>query len=371
MVLALATMLATGCGQAAPSQSHATTSTDLPQTKAQAADASNNGKADWGIDICQRNSWYGDRACDWFCPRHDPDCDLDPLGPDPSGQPTRYPIVLAHGFMGSDTNFWSFYKVADALRADGHVVFQTEVPPFHSVKVRAQSLATQIDDILAQTGAQKVNLVAHSMGGLDCRYLISTLGYADRVASLTTIATPHHGSRIADVYLDLMPQSADGAVDALARAVGGTFSDVADKADVRAAMQDIAESNADDFNAHNPNADGVYYQSWAGVSSVEGIRVGGIEEACDGKVLMHDGTMDHMSSLLWGAAALVAGPSLTLNDGMVAVDSAKWGHFRGCIPADHLDEVGQIAHDEADPHTGFDHIRFYRNLAFGLQRKGF
>jgi triacylglycerol lipase len=81
--------------------------------------------------------------------------------------------------------------------------------------------------------------------------------------------------------------------------------------------------------------------------------------------------MDHMSKLLWPSAALVAGNSLTLNDGMVTVDHAKWGEFRGCIPADHLDQVGQIKHDDADDSTGFDHIRFYRNLAFDLAILGF
>jgi triacylglycerol lipase len=362
-----------GCGDATeqehkPSEPAEST---VPQTKRGAADATNQGKADWGIDICERNSWYGDRACDWFCPKRDSDCELEPLGRDPSGDPTRYPIVLAHGFMGSETNFWSFYRLAPVLRDDGHTVFETSVPPFHSVKVRAEKLAEQVDSVLADTGADKVNLVAHSMGGLDCRYMVSSLGYDDRVASVTTIATPHDGSRIADVYLNLVPGGADRAVDALARLAGGSFSDVADEADVRAAMHDIAEQNADDFNAQNPDADGVYYQSWAGVSSVLGIRVDGISTACEDKMLMHDGTMDHMAALLWPSAALVAGRSLTLNDGMVTVDNAKWGEFRGCIPADHLDQVGQINHDEADDSTAFDHLRFHRNLAFELSILGF
>lgn len=364
-------LVVAGCGAAGDETPSEASGRAGPTTKSEAADATNQGKADWGFDVCERNSWYGDRACDWFCPKRDSDCDLEPLGPTPMGEPTRYPIVLAHGFMGSDTNFWSFYRLASVLEADGHTVVEAQVPPFHSVEVRAQTLAEQIDMVLDQTGADRVNLVAHSMGGLDSRYLVSSLGYADRVASITTISTPHHGSRIADVYLDVLPQAADKAVDALAELAGASFSDVADEADVRAAMEAIAQKNAAAFTARNPNVDGVYYQSWAGVSSVLGIRVAGIGEACEGKVLMHDGTMDHMNGLLWPAAALVAGRSLTLNDGMVTVEAAKWGEFRGCIPADHLDQVGQIKHDEADRHTGFDHVRFYRNLAFELSILGF
>lgn len=374
IIVLLSCAAGTGCSEAVESGGSAEPGqedSEVPETKEEAADATNQGKADWGFDICERNSWYGDHACDWFCPRHDIDCDLDPLGPEPSGQPARYPIVLAHGFMGSDTNFWSFYRLSDALEGDGHTVVEAQVPPFHSVRVRAQALAEQVDEVLEQTGAAKVNLIAHSMGGLDSRYLVSTLGYSDRVASVATISTPHRGSRIADVYLNLMPEAADEAVDALARLAGGSFSEVADEADVRAAMEDIAEANADEFNRQNPDADGVHYFSFAGVSSVVGVRADGISEACDQKVMMHEGTMDHMNSLLWGSAALVAGTSLTLNDGMVTIDSAKWGDFYGCIPADHLDQVGQINHDDIDRHTGFDHIRFYRNLAYELQSLGF
>jgi triacylglycerol lipase len=53
------------------------------------------------------------------------------------------------------------------------------------------------------------------------------------------------------------------------------------------------------------------------------------------------------------------------------VESAKWGKFRGCIPADHLDQVGQINDRRPDRHTGFDFVRFYRNIAFDLAARGY
>jgi triacylglycerol lipase len=56
---------------------------------------------------------------------------------------------------------------------------------------------------------------------------------------------------------------------------------------------------------------------------------------------------------------------------MATVESAMWGTFRGCIPADHLDEVGQIRHDAPDAVTGFDHVQFYRDLAHDLAQRGF
>lgn len=50
----------------------------------------------------------------------------------------------------------------------------------------------------------------------------------------------------------------------------------------------------------------------------------------------------------------------------MTVTSARWGRFRGCIPADHLDEVGQVSNDRSDNRTGFDHLRFFRDLAYEL-----
>ena len=73
-----------------------------------------------------------------------------------------------------------------------------------------------------------------------------------------------------------------------------------------------------------------------------------------------------MNLTLLPGAAVIAGLGLTPSDGMATVESAIWGDFKGCIPADHLDEVGQIKNDEIDPYTGFDHIAFYRTLAYQL-----
>lgn len=367
----LLALLAAACGEE-PVDAGAPGEAPAPASKAEAAEATHHGKADWSLDICEHRGWYGDGECDWFCRRPDPDCALPPLGDEPAGTPARYPIVLAHGFDASPTNRWGFFRLEDALLDDGHDVYVAQVPPYDAVAVRAEHLARYVDVALEASGAEKVNLVAHSMGGLDSRYLISTLGYGDRVASLTTISTPHRGSAVADVALKLLPGAADRALNALASAWGRTYSDVAADSHLRDALRDIAEGSAPAFNAANPDAAGVYYQSWAGVSSAFGIANPKDAAACEGKLLRHPGTADKMDATLLPMAAFVAhGPALYPNDGMVRVSSAKWGRFRGCIPADHLDEVGQVKDSGADPHTGFDHLRFYRNLAFDLAAQGF
>ena len=187
------------------------TDEDAPDKEQLATDLG-DGKADSSIDWCARWGWYSDGECDQFCLKPDPECQSMPLGQDPAGSAARYPIVLVHGFMGSRTSpLWSFYKLADTLRADGHLVIEADLPPFDAPEARARILASQIDATIAAHG--KVNIIAHSQGGLDSRYLISSLHYGDRVASLTTISSPHNGTAIADAALGLLPGGLDPSVN--------------------------------------------------------------------------------------------------------------------------------------------------------------
>jgi triacylglycerol lipase len=95
-----------------------------------------------------------------------------------------------------------FRNIKSHLSAHGFDVHHTSVSYAKSLDMRAGDLKDQINNILAATGAAKVHLIAHSMGGLDARYMIAKLDMAERVASLTTIGTPHLGSSVADVVLN-------------------------------------------------------------------------------------------------------------------------------------------------------------------------
>ena len=307
----------------------------------------------------------------------------EPLGPEPAGEPTRYPIILAHGFNTSTTNFWRFNDVDVALIEDGHDVVLGSVPPFDTPQVRAEFLARQVDELLESSGSEKVNMVCFSMGGIDCRYLVSPdgLGYGEKVASVTTISSPHRGTYVADVAVGFLPDEDEAdAIDAIATLYGSTFSDVADDSHIVAALASMSERGMVEFNATIADDPAVMYQSWAGVSSVAGLpnpRRNAETDACtdeNGDVLLmrHEGTVDRMDALLVGAAAFVAhGTELRPNDGVATVESSKWGRFRGCYPGDHLDAAGQINDDGPDPRTGFDYLRFYRNLAFDLAAQGY
>lgn len=286
---------------------------------------------------------------------------------------SKHAIVLAHGFNASTTNSGSFYKVAEALRSEGHLVHEALVAPYRSVEVRAPQLAEHVNQALIECKARpgcdasKVHIIAHSMGGLDARYLIAKLGYGDRVASLTTISTPHRGSNIADVLLDYTPDSGGGAVNALVAAWGQnmTKKELAENSDLSDALIALSEKHASEsFNPSVKDDPRVTYLSWAGVSDVPFFTNAKDAIACEGTL---SGPSDSMALTLAASAPIVGHyTDRRPNDGMVMVESAKWGTFKGCIPADHLDEVGQPKHDKPDSKTGFDHLAFYKNIAASL-----
>lgn len=107
---------------------------------------------------------------------------------------TRYPLVLVPGMLGFIRlvlyPYW--YGIVSALRRGGAVVVAVKVSPLHSSEVRGEQLLAVIDDILRQTGAQKVNLIGHSQGSLTARYAAAQR--PDLVASVTSVAGPNHGS---------------------------------------------------------------------------------------------------------------------------------------------------------------------------------
>ncbi|MBK7538326.1 MAG: triacylglycerol lipase [Myxococcales bacterium] len=252
----------------------------------------------------------------------------------------RLPIVLLHGMAGFDQigPLDYFYGVKSRLASDGHQVFVTEVDPFQRIEVRAAQLAPQLQSILARTGARRVHLIAHSQGGLDARYLVSHLGFGDRVATVTTISSPHRGSRVADVALGILPGPAESLLAFLANLIGGGGQDLEGQA-----YQLTEEYATSVFNPTTPDDPRVLYYSVAGVTRAATLDIWR-EDVCD--------------PLLWAGYLLLSGHGA--NDGLVSVDSARHGVFLGTVPADHLDEVGQILGTTA---LGFSHKTFYSRLA--------
>lgn len=297
----------------------------------------------------------------------------DSSAPQPLGAP--YPIVLVHGMAGFEelkvgqigVAYWN--GVQDALAADGETsVFVTETSPYNSSEVRARELAPQVDAILKKTGHAKVNIIAHSQGGLDARLLASPqgLGFGDRIASITTIATPHFGTRVADVALGLenaVPGFiADSVTSSLLGFLQRTVYDRDTDVALRAQLLDLSVRGAKDFNAKYIDDPRVVYESYAGRSNLKA----GLNICDDGLFANEPLNLDAVTPVLSASATfLEAHIPVEINDGLVPVASAKWGTFLGCIPADHFKEVGH----KLLP-VGFDHLRFYRKLVNRLRSVG-
>lgn len=115
---------------------------------------------------------------------------------------TRYPVILVHGIILKDNAFFkSFGKIEKNLKKNGYHVSTAPIDGFGTIENNAAQLKEYVQKVLEKEGADKVNLVAHSKGGLDSKYMIQSLGMEDKVASLTTLCTPHLGSPIASYIL--------------------------------------------------------------------------------------------------------------------------------------------------------------------------
>ena len=242
----------------------------------------------------------------------------------------EHPIVLAHGWMAVDAfsvpgmRHEYFRGVRAHLLELGHRVHVSRVSPLAGVRRRAEQLAEQI----AKVDADKVNIVAHSMGGLDARYAISRLGLADRVASLTTIGTPHRGTPLADASLVL--RELPLLQRALRSQLGLDFD----------AIHDLSTAHMASFNDDVPDVDGIRYTSYVG--------------------WVRGGVRDVHTLLAPGFAFLKRRTGD--NDGMVPAASQRWGDVLGEVHADHWAQIGWA--------QGLDVRRFYAALARALARAG-
>lgn len=212
---------------------------------------------------------------------------------------TRYPIVLIHGAGFRDLK-WPVYwgRIPRALEDRGAAVFYGLQDCWGSVETNAAAIAARIDAILAETGAEKVNLIAHSKGGLDARMAASSLGCGPKIASLTTIATPHRGSKTVDRLLRFPKgvfRLAAFAVDNWIRLIGDK------KPDFLRVCQGFSTEAMERFNRENPDVPGVFYQSYA----------------C---VMTHP-----LSDVNLSTANFVLNRIEGPNDGLVSLESAAWG----------------------------------------------
>lgn len=173
---------------------------------------------------------------------------------------TKYPILLVHGVFFRDwkyVNYWG--RIPDELEKNGAQIFYGNHQSALPVNESGEELAKRIHEVLHITGAQKVNIIAHSKGGLDSRYAIAKCGMAPYVASLTTINTPHRGCEFADYLLSKIPTAAQQTV---ARTYNHALIKLGDtNPDFLAAVNDLTAEHCQAFNKDVLDSPAVYYQS--------------------------------------------------------------------------------------------------------------
>jgi triacylglycerol lipase len=266
-----------------------------------------------------------------------------------------------------------FNGVQADLEAHGEKnVFVTIAPPYDTSEVRAKALAPQLDMILKQTGARKLNLIGHSQGGMDARVLVSKAGldYASKVASVTTIATPHHGTKVADVAMGLLEGPTSSVTTGITNAFlqlleDGVYSNQT-KPDIQGQGNELTTSYMDGtFNPKYVDAPGVVYASYAGRTNLESG-----DGDCDDAVYVNQPRSLDVAQVPLGVTATYLLAEGQTSDGLVPVTSAKWGTFMECVPADHLKECGMIDQNGPDSISGFDHLVFFRAVVARLRAQG-
>lgn len=147
-------------------------------------------------------------------------------------------------------------------------MFTPTVDPFNDSAIRSAQLARQIEAILKTTGAAKVNVIAHSQGGLDSRMVASRR--PELIAALITVSTPHRGTPVSDlVSRGLSNPQARAAVDALIGvAAPALWSDATAESSIIAALGQFETARMSAFNAQFVDRPGVAYFSVAGRSAL-------------------------------------------------------------------------------------------------------
>ncbi len=242
---------------------------------------------------------------------------------------TRFPIVLQPGLANL-----GFFGVANSLRAGGARVFETQSDAFNNSTIRGQQLLRQIQQIVAITGAPKVNLIGHSQGGLDARFVLGTR--PQLLASVTTVSTPHLGAELATlltanpvVTVTTLPLL-NGLINAINLIRGQGF---ATPGQLLRALGQLSANGSSAFNRRFPaglpaqrcgqgpaSANGVALSSWGGT----GLRTNGA---------------DPTDALL----AITGAVYREANDGLVGRCSNHFGVvLRDNFRMNHLDEVNQL-----------------------------
>lgn len=257
---------------------------------------------------------------------------------------TIYPVVLVHGLMGwgkepksYSLDYW--YKIPYKLCKKGASVFIVSMSAMESAEIRGEQLLQQIDDILILTGAEKVNLIAHSQGAQPSRYVAAVA--PEWIASVTTAAGTHMGGMpIANLILEKVPDEGTMAghiIYHIANSVGYLISrlmgNIGISQDLSANLYDLSTEGMAEFNRKYPaglpaqycgegasEGNGVRFFSWSGNRAITNFS-------------------DPTDYLLFGLSKF----GNEASDGLVPRCASRFGEvIRDTYPMNHFDQVNHF-----------------------------
>ncbi len=266
--------------------------------------------------------------------------------PEPEIVRLKHPVLLCHGY-GAITSLVKpspLYDVALLLRMHNVLAFAPNIVPYAKIETRAESWVRLITKITEQSPTGKVNVVAHSMGGLDMRYALAKLDIEKRVESFTTVSTPHRGTSLAELTLKTPEAIRDKLADFLDW-MGDHIYPQTKSDSVGSAAQLTRRYVNEVFNPETPNVTDIPYYSYSsavGKGTTEPIRV--IARYQNRHIFEEEGP----------------------NDGMVSVESSKWGeHIKTCNLS-HLEQMNLRLKKDREPL----YQAFWLDIAKMLEAKG-
>lgn len=261
---------------------------------------------------------------------------------------TKYPIVLVHGVFFRDWQLFNYWgRIPAELIKNGATIYYGKQQSANSVEESAKELKENILNIMAGNGCEKVNIIAHSKGGLDARYAVSKLGLGDKVASLTTINTPHKGCKWATVILNKVP---DKVVDFVAKRYKRLFTILGDTCpDFKKSVVALTYEECLEREKEMDDCEGVLYQS----------VMSRMKKASSAPFPLN---------ILYYLVKKYDGD----NDGLVGTYSAVHGDYLGLLDNKHNRGIshGDMIDLNRENIYGFDVREFFVKMVSGLKEKG-
>lgn len=262
---------------------------------------------------------------------------------------TRYPILLVHGVFFRDYNFFNYWgRIPEELEKNGARLFYGNQESALKVEDNGKIIAARIKEIIEETGAPKINIIAHSKGGLDTRYALNCGDAGQYVASLTTINSPHRGCRFADHLIGKSPALLKKIIS---KAYNSTLKRLGDQnPDFLSAVTDLTAARCKILNENCPDVPGIFYQSYGSYAN----------HSISGRFPLN-------------LSFLIVRFFEDKNDGLVSVDSMKWGEKFTLIEPKGIRGIthGDVVDLNRENVSTFDVREMYVNIVKDLKEKGF